>query len=199
MTDGLAFLWFFVPFHCQPDQPGKVCRWASALSECSPVWRLSGKYCDSWSCARSCLMEKWHPCGQNVSASNGFVMQIVGKHQGGILLVTATCLFDLPSSIVSMTSSGLQTNLSVQPFKEKQDMKLDYLPSQTGLTSFLTRDTRSHLDVGYSVFVFMHWQIGLWHWRWEEKGVMETDVAYWGYTILIFTALNILKCKYLNS
>lgn len=130
MTSGLACLWLPVPFHCQPDPPGKVCRWASALSECSPVWRLSGKYCDSWSCARSCLKEK---CGQNTSVSKrqkeklqSFVTQVVVKQQDGILLVTATCLFDLPSSIVSMTSSGLQTNLSVQPFKEKQNKRWDY-------------------------------------------------------------------------
>lgn len=31
------------------------------------------------------------------------------------LLVTATCLLDLPSSMVSITSSGLHTNRSVQP------------------------------------------------------------------------------------
>lgn len=56
---------FFVPFHCQPDPPGRVCHWASAPSECSPVWRLSGRCCDSWSCARSCLRgSKRRPWGQ---------------------------------------------------------------------------------------------------------------------------------------
>lgn len=93
---------------------------------------------------------------KRIGLKNGFVTQIFVKQQHGILLVTATCLFDLPSSIVSMTSSGLQTNLSVQPFKEKQNVKLDHWPSQTGFTAYWTRDTRSHLDVGYSVFVFMH-------------------------------------------
>lgn len=58
---------------------------------------------------------------------NGFVTEIVVKQQDGLLLVTATCLFDFPSSIVSMTSSGLQTNLSVQPFKEKQSVKFRLL------------------------------------------------------------------------
>ena len=37
----------------------------------------------------------------------------------GLLLVTATCLLDFPSSMVSMTSSGLQTNLSVHPCGQK--------------------------------------------------------------------------------
>lgn len=36
------------------------------------------------------------------------------------LLVTATCRFALPSSITSMTSSGLDTNLSVHPCKSQR-------------------------------------------------------------------------------
>jgi hypothetical protein len=35
------------------------------------------------------------------------------------LLVTATCLLDLPSSIASITSSGLETNRSVAPYRKK--------------------------------------------------------------------------------
>lgn len=37
---------------------------------------------------------------------------------GGDSLVTATCLLALPSSMTSMTSSGLDTKRSVQPWQE---------------------------------------------------------------------------------
>lgn len=184
--DGLALLWCSVPFHFQPDQPGKVCRWASAPSECSPVWRLSGKYCDSWSCARSCLQGERTPVW-SVQKLQTSVPQMVGKQQGSILLVTATCLFDLPSSIVSMTSSGLQTNLSVQPFKAEAEFEVRLFIFTNRFYQILDtgREVSSHLDVGYSVFVFMDWQVGLWHWRREEEGVIKIDMAYCVYTTLI--------------
>lgn len=116
------------------------------------------------------------------------VTKMAVKQEDGILLVTATCLFDLPSSIVSMTSSGLQTNLSVQPFKEKQKIKWDIWSSQTSFSKCLIvwQEIVPHLDVGYSVFVFMHWQVGLWHWRRKGKCVRRIKLACCGYTTLNF-------------
>lgn len=69
-----------------------------------------------------------------------------------ILLVTATCLLDLPSSIVSITSSGLQTNLSVQPLKrtkKKHNVRFveDHWPTPTGFTRSLTCDRRLSLTL----------------------------------------------------
>lgn len=52
--------------------------------------------------------------------------------------------------------------------EEKEECEVGLLASsQTGFTRFLTCDMEgwSHLDIGYSVFVFVHGQIGLGHWK----------------------------------
>lgn len=68
-----------------------------------------------------------------------FLSQTVVAEVGPVfLLVTATCLFDLPSSMVSMTSSGLQTNLSVQPFKKQNKKKKTQKGQKEGKRNVLT-------------------------------------------------------------
>lgn len=62
-----------------------------------------------------------------------FVSQVMGGNSTPRLLVTATCRFALPSSITSMTSSGLDTNRSVHPWKRVRSG----LPVETGKQLYL--------------------------------------------------------------
>lgn len=142
-----------LPFHYQQDPPGRVFHWASVLSECSPVWRLSGRCCDSWSCAHSCLkIRKTNIWSQCIPLKTTTI--VAKENDGGGVLVTATCLLDLPSSMVSMTSSGLQTNLSVQPFQDRSRTRVNFW---SRLWQIPVTNLSSHLHVGYSVLVFVHW------------------------------------------
>jgi len=47
------------------------------------------------------------------------------------LLVTATCRFAFPSSITSMTSSGLDTNRSVAPYVQQQQYYITFMKPDT--------------------------------------------------------------------
>ena len=76
--------------------------------------------------------------------------------------------------MVSITSSGLQTNLSVHPWETKDTV--------TSGTSMGTRGGKGvtgggacYLDVGDSVFVLVHRQVGLGYWK---KGGKRTRQIY---------------------
>ena len=80
----------------------------------------------------------------------------------GNLLVTATCLLDFPSSITSITSSGLETKRSVAPWKNtkpKMDMFLYWPPHSKG----------THILSGFDTLVSdLYFQLQFFYWRWEK-------------------------------
>lgn len=77
-------------------------------------------------------------------------------------LVTATWRLDLPSSITSMTSSGLETKRSVHPWERCKTKDYTLAPRQKG-DWWETR--RTNLDKRHPVLVLVHRQVGLRHWK----------------------------------
>ena len=87
--------------------PNHLFEWIKSVTEKLKRWTNRSKYKDG-----KCL----HFCSQGAVAV-------------GYVLVTATWRFAFPSSITSMTSSGLDTNLSVAPCKTQSSpiTKLIYM------------------------------------------------------------------------
>lgn len=122
------------------------------------------------------------------------------------VLVTATCRLALPSSMTSITSSGLDTKRSVQPWEKIRERKARW---ETGacsrfvatsqiwlrhLLDFIYRlrdscrsqpsraSSATDLDVGDPVLVFMHRQIRFGH----CKTKTTQFISYWFEEILFF-------------
>lgn len=148
-----------LPFRCRRGRRGRAFHTTSAPSPHFLAWCLSERCCDFGNCAHSCLEDKgWETSSPLTLLEQSSWLHSLcfsplhlrrvdqrkknqknrraeicrtNKHDS---LVTATWRFTLPSSITSITSSGLVTNRSVQPLLKTKHIH-----------SFIPRKTNKHL------------------------------------------------------
>ena len=167
-----------LPFHSQPDPPGRVCRWACAPSECFPVWRLSGRCCDSWSCARSCLRDKWLPCISIKIAKQpaDYSENMMGSYLW-LLHVCSICLHQL----FPWLPLGCRQISQCSPLKGKQSMRWDDRPNKH---VFLDIWHEFGLTLTYGTLFLSSWTDKLVFETVDEEklGLFTRQHSFWGCT-----------------